>query len=150
MLVGAPATHGEFDCVGLADDDHTGGDQPPREGRGDRRNAVGPGLGAAGSDSAFQVDDVFQSDGHAVQRADRVTGANRKVGGLGSAAGIVAVNRDEGVQLRVMGRDAGEQRVHEGHRREPACGDLGSQFMNGKKDRVGGRHCMALRKNFLQ
>ena len=127
MLVGAPAAHREFDRVGLAEHDHALREKAARQGRGGRRAAVAPHHRAAGRDAALDVDQVFERDRHAVQRSDRMAGADRLVGGLGGEPRVVGIDVDKGVQLRIVRGDAGEQRLDDIDRRQAPRRDLGGQ-----------------------
>ena len=107
------------------------------QGRGDRRPPVAPCHRAAGGDSSFDVDQVFQGDRHAVQRPHRMAGADRLVGGLGGEPGILGIDADIGVEFRVVGGDAGEECLDDGDRRQPARGDLAGQLVRRQVARVG-------------
>ena len=110
--VGAPAAHGELDGVGLAEHDHARRDGPLRERGGDRRDPLGPDLRATGRHAPLEVDQVLERDGHAVERAHAVAGADRAVGALGGEPGVVRVHRDEGVERGVATLDALEEGLH--------------------------------------
>ena len=137
MLVGAPAAHRELDRMGLAEDDHPLGDQPPRQRRRHRRAAVAPYHRAAGRHPPFEVDQILQRDRHAMQRPDRVARADRLVGRLGGEPSIVAVNIDKRVQFGIVRGDACQQRLDDCDRRQPARRDLGGEAVSGQKARIG-------------
>ncbi len=104
-----------------------------RQGRGDRRAAVAPHHRAAGRDPALDVDQVLERDRHAVQRPDRMAGADRLVGRLGGEPRVVGIDLDKGVQLRVVRRDAREQRLDDIDRRQAPRRDLGGEPCAGRK-----------------
>ena len=116
MRVGAEGAHRELHGVGLAEHDHAGADEPLGQGGRRRRHAVDPHLRAAGGDAAPEIDQIFQADGNAVQRADAVAALDGPVGGLGGQARLGFVYSDIGMERRIAARDAREQRVHHVHR----------------------------------
>jgi hypothetical protein len=138
MLIGAPAAIGELHRVGLAQVDHAGSHQLVHERRRVRRSAVPPGSRAAHRDLAFDLDQVFDRDRNAVQRADRMTGADCLVRAFGGQARTGGVDGDECVQLGVQSLDACEIFVHQVDRRQAARGNLRGQLMDGTKGRGHG------------
>jgi hypothetical protein len=111
--------------MGLADDDHAGRDQPAGQRRRARRPPLAPARRAAGDEAAVQFDQVFQRDRNAVQRPDRVAGADRLVGRLGGEPGVVGIDLDEAVEPRLQRRDAREASRGQIDGREAFGGDLG-------------------------
>ncbi|MBV1799527.1 hypothetical protein KSF81_22160 [Siccirubricoccus sp. G192] len=121
----------------LADHDHAGGNQAPRQRGRPFRPAVPPDRAAAGGDLAFDLHQVLQRDGDAVQRPDRMAGADGLVGGLGRQVGIRGIDIDEGLQLRLQPFDAREAILDEFDRRKPAGGDPAGDDMDRKPGRRG-------------
>ena len=143
MLVGAPAAHRELDRVGLPQYDHALREKAAGQGGGRRRAAVAPRHRAAGRDAALDVDQVFERDRHAVQRPDRMAGADRLVGRLGGETGVVGIDIDKGVQFRIVRRDARQHCLDDIDRRQAPRRDLGGENMRRQKAGIGvGRACI--------
>jgi hypothetical protein len=124
MLVDAPATKGELDRVRLSKHDHALRDHAPGDGRRDGGASLPLRRRAAHGDPPLQIDQILQSYGNAVQRPDRMAGPDRLVGPLGCEPCIRCIDLGEGLQLRVQGPDAAQQRVHEVDGRQPPRRDL--------------------------
>ena len=137
MLVGAPPAVGELDRVGLAEVDHPGRHQFAVQGGGAVRDPVAPRGAAAHRDLALDFHQVLDGDRNAVQRADRVAGADGLVGGFGGEAGVGGVDRDERLQPGFQPLDACKKLVDQIDRGQAARGDLRRQFMDRTK---GGGH----------
>ena len=131
VRIRAPAPHGELDGVRLAEDDHARRDEPLGEGRGDGRHALRPHLGAARGDAPLEVDQILERDGHAVERAHPVPGADRAIGALGGEHGVGPVHRDEGVQRGIAAANPLEQRLDGVHGRQRARAEGAGQLGDG-------------------
>jgi hypothetical protein len=70
-LVAAPAAERELHHVGLAERDHTGGEQTLDRRSGFRRDASPPRFRAGGGRAAFDVQQILERDRQAVQRTAR-------------------------------------------------------------------------------
>jgi hypothetical protein len=120
--------------VGLAQVDHAGSHQLAHERRRVRCNAVPPSSRAAHRDLAFDLYQIFDRDRNAVQRTDRMAGADCLVRAFGGQARTGGVDGDECVQLGFQSLDACKVFVHQVDRRQAARGNLRGQFMDGTKD----------------
>ena len=89
-----------------------------------------PHLRAAGRDAPLDVDDVLHRDRDAVQRAHRVPGATRGVRRGRRRARLLGIDMDEGMQLRVLARDALEQAVDQRRRSQLARSERVAQAVN--------------------
>jgi hypothetical protein len=123
--------------MGLAQVDHAGSHQLAHECRSVRRNAVPPSSRAAHCDLAFNLHQVFDCDRNAVQRADRMAGADCLVRVFGGQPRMAGIDGDESVQPGFQSLYTSKVFVHEVDRRQAARGNLGGQLMDGTK---GGRH----------
>jgi hypothetical protein len=75
-----------------------------------------------------------------VQRPDGVAGADHLVGSSRGAPRVLGVDLDEGLQLRLLRLDAGQERVHEVDGRKPSCRNVGGERVYGAEGQVGLGH----------
>ena len=149
VRIRAPAPHGELDGVRLAEDDHPRGDEPLGEGRGDGRHALRPHLGAARGDAPLEVDQILERDGHAVERAHPVAGADRAIGALRGEHGVGFIHRDEGVQRGIAAANPLEQRLDGVHGRQGARAEGAGQLGDGGPHGIDRGHVRSPRCGFV-
>jgi hypothetical protein len=92
----------------------------------------------AGRGQAGDIDDVLDTDRHAVQGPARAAGGDLGLGGERGLKGGLAIDADEGVQLGVEPRDAIEQRLRQLDGREFAVGD-GARRLGDRQPMQAGR-----------
>ena len=101
-LVAAPAAERKFDHVRLAERNHAGREQTIDGGRGFRRDASVPRLGARGRHAALDVQQVLERDRQAVQRTAGEASLALQVGRAARRRErLVAVDLDVRVQASV-------------------------------------------------
>jgi hypothetical protein len=105
---GGGAAHGEFVQVGLAHKNGARLLQPARYLGVLFRNAVVEDRAGGGRPDAHRVNVVFEGDGNAVQRAAQFARALFGLEIARFAQGFIPHDRDEGVQLGVVGGNAVE------------------------------------------
>src|SRR5262245_32239438 len=115
--------------MGLADYDHAGADELLGKGGSAGAAAVAPCGAAPGSHSAFELDQILERDGDAVQRPDGVARPDGLIGRLCGQASFGLVNLDEGVQLWVQVGNALEATADDLDRRNAARFEPGCQSM---------------------
>ena len=110
----ARGAKGELVKVALSHDDSAGCAQPFDDGRVRAGNVGSPHAGGGGRRDAAHVDEVFDRDGDAVERAATAPAGDFLIGVPRGLPGGFREDCDEGVQPGVLARDA----------RETALGDL--------------------------
>ena len=112
MLVRAPAAEREFHRMRLAEHDHAGLHDAPRERRGAARPPRRPRFRAAGRDAALKLDKVLECDRHAMQRPHRMARTDRFVSSFRRQPRILEIGLDEGMKLRVVRFDLRNGRIN--------------------------------------
>ena len=123
-MVGARPAHCKLDGMGFADHDQPGGDQALGECGSVARYPVSPHFRAACRYPSFDLDQVLQRDRKPVQRADRMSLADRLVCRFSSNPRLLLVNLNKGVELTILSADPLEQRVDQIDRRKTASTDF--------------------------
>ena len=105
MLVGAPTPKCEFDGVSFADNDQTLSNQAASQRGAAFRPSVTPYGRSPSDDPALDLNKVLQRNRHPVQWTNGVAGSNSLIGGFRREAGILCIDLDKGVELRILGGD---------------------------------------------
>ena len=92
----------------------------------------------------LDLNEIFDSDGDAVKRADGMAGSYGLIRGLGCKPGVGSVDGDEGVEFRFQAFDAAQVLVDKVDRGEAERGNVRCQYVHGKES--GGRHGWLLRR----
>ena len=136
-LVGTPPTHRELDGVRFTQHDHAGTDHAFHQRCGHGRTAIEPSCGAAGSNPALNINDVFHRYRDPVQWTDSVAGRDGPIGRLRCGQSVGGINLHVRVQLLLVPRDARQISFRELGRAQLAAGNLHRNLMYG---RIGERH----------
>ena len=103
------------------------------------RHVVGEDAGMRRGAHARRLVDVLVGERNAEQRRDPA-GHHRAFGGACLDQGLALRHQQEGVQLRVLRLDPGQQLLHQFHRRQPLRRDQPAGLGDGEKGPRGTRH----------
>src|SRR3984893_14033154 len=117
------AADGELMRRELAENDGAGAAQTRHAYRIGRHDVIDQYLGMASRRQARDIDDIFDTDRHTMQRPAQAARGDLSLGSLGSIHCRVAIEADEDVQFRIEPSDALQQRLHKLNRRQLSGGD---------------------------
>ena len=106
LLVGPPATHSKLDGMGLPQHDHARRNHLLHQGGGRGRAAVVPGPTAPCGHAARDLDEILHRHRDAVERADAMARRHGGRRGVRRGPGLVGVDIDVRVELRIITGDA--------------------------------------------